>query len=792
MKPALVRAVALFKELGWDGAAVTDVPRLPIGTAAEQREAKAGLASGPWGAFGEIRRNTYGWISAVDVSEDLLALFAVRVGVDARRAAQLLRRSPDEDVVIELVSARGPAFAERFVEHSRHWDSVTVRLVAALQLPVPQDLAYLRSWSDQVAATGTPRRPHDTREDLPDAVLRDRYDEHVGVAASVGVPVPGSLRTCVQYGLAQGLLTRPATLEIAWSGLDAAQRPIDRKTWLDILLDDLHLTEDEIVARVDALIPILSTGEAALVEKLAPVLIARLPADRLGELAMLSLATTTMKTVRLVLKALATRGATPTDDLSGVAPRLARLSADRDAAVARLAAGLVASWGLAPTDAPPAPVPVGLWRPTPPVWTMPRFDRGDESPQALTELAAELVVRPAAPPDIVTERFLAVANAVAHRDPEQARSALRGATEGSLYIAYCWVKSSRVPIDSRSAASVIEAREAAVFDRLGDVPCLLSEPSWVDLSIDPEDLAARLEEYAKAGAVASEADLFLALTRLDVARADVAVRKRLERTRVPVLLLDGWRMREDAGRLASRYLADPLVEPGMKRESQWQSWLPTKVQIPGSLRPFPARLKPSYSWDFRTPFQACPTWGDAAVRSVSWNADVPSEKGLVYRQLARRRHPLTPGAAVNVLAGLRGAHPLAATDLGLAVVEAWERGLLQPGAADIRFLEWRDTLTAIGSFATVLADFAAEGLLSVAWPVLDDLLLAATGAPRLMAGASEVAEVMLTFAPEVAAALADGRAPAEAGAVPGVRALAARGGSSRAVTAATKVVAAFT
>ncbi|MCL2091891.1 MAG: hypothetical protein FWH11_11970 [Micrococcales bacterium] len=44
----LDEAVAVFKELGWDEAAVMDVPMLPLGT--DRRTALAGLRSGQWGS----------------------------------------------------------------------------------------------------------------------------------------------------------------------------------------------------------------------------------------------------------------------------------------------------------------------------------------------------------------------------------------------------------------------------------------------------------------------------------------------------------------------------------------------------------------------------------------------------------------------------------------------------------------------------------------------------------------------------------------------------------------------
>jgi hypothetical protein len=155
------------------------------------------------------------------------------------------------------------------------------------------------------------------------------------------------------------------------------------------------------------------------------------------------------------------------------------------------------------------------------------------------------------------------------------------------------------------------------------------------------------------------------------------------------------------------------------------------------------------------------------------------------RQAARRAAPLPPGASVNFMASLRSLTPDAAEDAMLAGTEAWERGLLRPGVADVAFLDWSteppSNLTAL---ATALEGLAADGLLSVVWPVLDEIIGAVLKAPKLIAGTAELAELMLALLPEVEAAIEKGLADGSALALPNIRALARREGSSRAVTAA--------
>jgi len=77
---------------------------------------------------------------------------------------------------------------------------------------------------------------------------------------------------------------------------------------------------------------------------------------------------------------------------------------------------------------------------------------------------------------------------------------------------------------------------------------------------------------------------------------------------------------------------------------------------------------------------------------------------------------------------------------------------------------------------------------SVVWPVLDDLITVSLSGARMLPGTADVAEALADLAPEALAAVSTGVAESNVLAVPGLRALAARGGSSRAVVAARTVV----
>jgi hypothetical protein len=167
---------------------------------------------------------------------------------------------------------------------------------------------------------------------------------------------------------------------------------------------------------------------------------------------MAAFSATTKKTKQLVLKAALNR---PPSGGSGkgpknaeeLAPWLSILASDKDKAVATLAAKLVEQWGLSDIagkadGALSEKTEVqGLWQKTPPVWQVPSFEplsngKSEVSPEALTELAAELVKQPEVVHDVTAERFLAAANAVAYKNPEAARTSLRGLRHGGQVLDY--------------------------------------------------------------------------------------------------------------------------------------------------------------------------------------------------------------------------------------------------------------------------------------------------------------------------------------------------------------------
>ncbi|MCL2849302.1 MAG: hypothetical protein FWE61_04570, partial [Micrococcales bacterium] len=418
INPHLAGAVAVFTELGWGSASYDDVATLPLGNDQQRKTALAGLRSGEW--VSDEHANGQ-WVSHdhVGVNRSMLALFAIRVGVSVSRAATLLDMvRPSACALVEVVVGRGPRFVEQLVgraarTQSLAWDhgEALVRLVVGQGLPVPGRRPYLEEWVD-VARTVLVGQAVDD-EDL----VSSRFADHIRAAVALGV---GQFGDVLGAGVARGWLDRDEAVDLVLTAIDTATRPSDRRHWLRVWLDaqittddgpvpGLAVSDDEVLAHADALVPVLASGESPVVERLASVLVAAVDDDRLADVVTAALCgPTSKKACRAVLAALAARPRPSTAE--AIEPHITALSSDKSLAGA--VATVVGRWGLA--VAAPDDVVQGWWRPVPPVWQVPRFDRGEVSLDAFTALNAELFGRVPVV-DLTTERFLAVANELARR-----------------------------------------------------------------------------------------------------------------------------------------------------------------------------------------------------------------------------------------------------------------------------------------------------------------------------------------------------------------------------------------
>ncbi|MEF3322617.1 hypothetical protein PV375_02775 [Gulosibacter sp. GYB002] len=795
MNPRLNEAVEIFRELGWDTADVADAPTLPLGTKEQQKVALAGLRTGDWGEYGKVGPDTYGWISAVDVDETMLALFELRLGVIPHRALWLLQHA-DDVVLARCVAQRGEAYAAEFIdevclpllrasEHSlsAHGEAA-VRLVCDLGLAVPEKIDYLKDWAvvALAALTGDVAEiPWPEKHALPTfEELRPSFDEHWRAALHSGVPMTGPLGKLLSAAVKAGLIERSAGMEQLFASLDAAVRPGDRKALTSLIVNDIAVTDDELVTRVDALIPVLSHGEGPIVESFGPRLIANVADDLVGEVALACLYVKTQKAVRQVLTALKQRDFPGQASAELLYDRLSELAQSRDKATAKLAEAVLANWNVTPAVASEEPEVTGLWQPTPELWSVPRFELGEVTPEALTEALRVLTSRgDIAVLDLDAERFLALAVALANHSLDDTRRALSGISSALwAQVVRNWLAGDPARPRWQAGSFLWYMRVESTFDHLGQIPCLLSQPSRVDLSVEFDDLVASLEKYAAANVPVLQADLVMALARLDVTKADA----KASLPEVPVKLANGRLLLRNTAQVIMSYLKRPFVDMeapfALSDRNGNLAWPKSLVGLDCNM---------IVNNRIKNCFGVFPNWGDALNIDLDRRL-YPDYASVMARQLAHSAKPLGPGGAVNLLAVQRHGRPQYATESALALQEAWERGLLVPGVADIDYLDWDAQLSNIASFVESLRDAADRGMLSVVWPVLDDVLFASLKAPRMLAGTAEAAQAMQDYVGEVLAAVTSGVAPASALEVPGVRALAARSGSSKAVVAAKAVV----
>ncbi|WP_336793300.1 hypothetical protein [Gordonia malaquae] len=787
-------ALAVYDTVGWERLDFADLHIAERCPTEHRATALRGLRKGVWIDFAETSSGSYGRVSLIGGrSASKLALFAITVGVDARRAVSVLEYNVPPEVLGQFVADRGAAYAADFVQRacvsSRRglthgpsgFGAGAITAVELTSAEVPMNIEFLKDWAvhSNAALTGD-RTDFWSQAGLDVGVLAPRFDEYARAATAMNVPMTGPMRPALAAAVERGLLDSDVAQSLAFGGLESAVRPGDLAGWLGFLLDDLNVPSSGLADRAEELIPLLTAGVPAVTDRVAPVLIGAVDDELLPDVVSAALTAKPAKTRRIVVDALAARPVPSNSD--DVLAELDALSGARQ--LVKPLAALATAWEVEP-PAQEAASSFAVWRSVPDVWDVPRFEPGPVSPEALTDLARTLLERgEATAADVVVEQFHACAAALGVQSPDAVRTALAGvpnAAATGLSVVRSWLDGDLADIMAKypqSWAPIVRRRDAELLLRNGELPCVLSQPSWDDLRVDPADLLARLREYVGSGVAAAASDLALALLRMDV---DSSPDVDFSEIDIKVVAYDGTVLDQTAGRLAAAALAEPVADPGLVSGRGWRRWTPGDIVAPSWLKQF----EPIASeYGETAEFWVFPGWrGDTAMTPVAV-LDEYHGNGPTLRQAARRRDPLSPGAAVNLLAAQRRFHPRDAADGQAAVYEAFDRGLLRPGAADVRYLDWADTPSSIAAFARTLSDLAEGGLTAVVWPVLDDLLAASAAEKRLLSGTETVVDVMATVLPVVQAAAAEGLSDSSVLDVPGLRALADRTGSSVAVKGA--------
>ena len=822
MASKLERAVAIYRSLGYEETAYENILSLGIGTKEEQEIARDGLKSGEWVQIKQLSENSYGFAPVVDVDLKKLAVFAVRIGVEAKRAANVIGRG--DEISLQAIMDRGENFAIHFISaaesgNRRAWEHslsvlgmLCLKLLHRMNLPIPESVEYMKDWAaaSSVILLGTQKDYlFDESFTLEKEEVLGRFIEHIEKGISLNMPATGPFPDLLFFGVENHLLRKEAAKEYIFDALYIAKRPGDRKAWVE-LLDKLGCAEKDYIDRAENLIPLLGLGESPLMERFAPALIENISEELLYPVLISCTSAKVKKTKKMLLNSVLKRE--KPKSANDFAEWLSLYLQDEDKSIAGLAERLALSWGLALEQEESTKELQGLWRESPELWEVPRFSLGEGTAESLTDMVALLSDRKECVEDLLFEQFLALANRIAYKNPEEAKMSLLGISNsgaGTLWALGRWargietkpVEESRqrflqgekeiVKIEYRE---LLTMRRENLFRTMGQWPCLLSTPSFEDLSISVEDLLARLSLYqAEKFSYVSEPDLQLALTRLDLETFSKEDRskctEKLKEIDLKIQLPSGEFLQDEEGKdillgkLIADYLQDPYVEP-VFFPGETPYW---KVELimPESLKALPYRL----SYSYNALFSIFPNWGDYSLTAVHRDFEVYHGQGIILRQLARRRKPLSKGVLMNWIAVFGKLSDENAEDALKSNREAWERGLLLPGIADISYLDWSGgELSNLANLAVAMDFMANEGMLSLVWKAACDAVEQSLKMPRILAGTAELVKFLRDYLDETIFAVEKKLASKDALEMKPIRTLAEKSGSSKAVSYAKEIL----
>ena len=822
MASKLESAVEIYRSLGYEETAYENILSLGIGTKEEQGIAREGLKSGEWVQVKQLSENSYGFVPVIDVDLKKLAVFAVRIGVEAKRAANVIGRG--DEIALQAIMDRGENYAIQFISAAesggrRAWEHslsvlgmLCLKLLHRMNLPIPESVEYMKDWAaaSSVLLLGAKKDYlFDDSFTLEKEEILRRFVEHIEKGISLNMPATGPFPDLLFFGVENHLLSKEVAKEYIFDVLYIAQRPGDRKAWVE-LLDKLGCAEKDFLERAENLIPLLGLGESPLLERFAPVLIENISEELLYPVLISCTSAKVKKTKKMLLNSVLKRE--NPKSANDFAEWLSLYLQDEDKSISGLAEKLALSWGIALEQEESTKELQGLWRESPKLWEVPRFSLEEGTAESLTDMVALLSDRKDCVEDLLFEHFLALANQIAYKNSEEAKISLAGipnSDSGILWTLGRWargietkpVEESRqrfwqgekeiVRIEYRE---LLTMRRELLFRTMGQWPCLLSTPSFEDLRISIEDFLERLSLYrAEKFSFISEPDLQLALTRLDMETFSKEDRSgytdKLKEIDLKIQLSSGEFLQDEEGKaillgeLIAAYLQDPYVEPDFfpGETPYWK----VELKMPESLKALPYRLAYSHN----ALFSIFPNWGDYSLTAVHRDFEVYHGQGIILRQLARRRKPLSKGALMNWIAVFGRLSDENAEDALKANKEAWERGLLLPGLADISYLDWSGgELSNLANLAAAMDFMANEGMLSLVWKAACDTVEQSLKMPRILAGTAEIVKFLRDYLDEVILAVEKKLAPKEALEMKPIRILAGKSGSSKAVSYAKEIL----
>ncbi|HIW90550.1 MAG TPA: hypothetical protein H9870_02660 [Candidatus Corynebacterium avicola] len=804
---ALQWALHWFYSWGFADAPMAELRTQALGSTKQLRQAKSGLSK-----FGA--RDLSWNRNAIPVADgERLVMFCIRLGVAVGKVAGIWGRwSGPRGIygetfarpLAEAASDRGEDYLLKLGKqieaawHHRGYPEEFLRYFDLFGLdPLPEGL-YAQTWF-RVADEQRQGEVTDMVDLSP-----DRVRPNLLVLSELSAPHREHVIPMFRFGTDIGAVTRSEALDTVLGLVAGAPGPGIRKEWI-AELPGLELTDTEIHDRTDELMLILGMADAPTIEYLGTRMAAVIDDDALPDLVTMTLLTKPAKAKKAVFGTLQKRPV-PAPETRGI---IAALLADlrEDSKLTKALDALDKAWGMDSAAAESAFSPEILeWTSTPQLWEVPHFDPGPATPENLAETAAAMSIRHD-PLDV--ERCLATLLPVARINVDDAVAAFRGIywtdwLKGDTWPGN-WIIGGFVSSGVKDGLSTkperpVEARDILVSFLYENLPVVLSMPSFVDMRITFTDLVDRLQIYADEGKDAVGADLTLALLRLDLATVTDALRNRLAEI-APIQLYGGSYTNFTAQDAVLDYLEHPVGEEtvaGANRIRRTTSLAVRAEVLAGNdgTRPWRDVVDDDGALELWPNFLPALTGlplrritGRPRTHLRSPDYTDPTMGGLML-QAARRPVPFGAGGAVNMVSALR--YPLEKTreTAWQAVQDAWSRGLLVPGVASTEMLDWEGTPGHFASFAEVLRDIAEQGMLPLAWAMLDDLTWYASGRNRIPAGIDVAVDVMGRLLPSVQAAVASGSVDASTVLeLRGLRTLAQRKGTSKAVVQAREVVA---
>lgn len=800
VNPNLDAAVQIFYDLGWGEAQPEQIFDLSLGTSEQQKLARAGLKSGKWLEWDFHQDGSYRsrWVGSNPADVFLLGAFAVRLGMPVQRVVEVIpqgwqaRYQGWNGVIVgRLLAEQSDAVLKRaFTGRTAVWlaEALVQALASHTELEVPPHADYLQEWAriaNQTLGLGQ-EWPEGYGLALSLETLQASFTRHLHTLTSYGGPVYQQLFQIMHRAIELGWIQPDQWREPVLFAMDHSARPIERDLWARILNEVLGAADQWLLAHAPVLLSALATGQEKLLARFAPVLLQSGDEDLLVQTLLIGLNVKSAKGKLAVIQqaALATQQHAPAPENALVlAETLCELTNHKNTKLAKAAQDLLEQWQV-PTFSQPAadeeerPI-LGLWRPTPQVTQVPRLELGPVTAEHLADVLSRIIQQKDVEVSLDAERFLALWVALRKVDPTGAAIVTRKMPTGSAQLLQVVDYLRRYPEgtefirDHFHQRPLLYARDYAVVKWLEtDLPAVLSTPSFQDWRLDPADLALRLQAFAEAGRPVLEPDLQLALTRLDLELLTEELTATLGACTLQIVLLDGTQVTAQDGKLLTvgevlgKWFEKPLVFPGF--DVQHPGFRLAEFELVEALRLLPDRQ--------------CRYIGGIPIYPL-WADQVPGLAGSEPATL--RREPNGPCLSACLLNTVGTDDPARLE----AAILAFENGVLQPGVAQARFLVEFGKIQSLAARAQDWDELVQAGLLSVVWFLADEVIGLLAAAARLWPGTDALIELLERYVGEVRAAIAAGAAPDSALDLPGVRAVAAKTGSSRAVKVAQALVA---